>query len=55
MTVGKLYEKLVVGELPIQSYHEYYELVKKTIAESDEDFKTTEDLDECAKRWHGHD
>lgn len=54
MIIGELYKRLVVmGGLPPESYHTYYELVKAVIKEAQEDFKATDDLGECVKRWHG--
>ena len=55
MTVGELYKRLVLfdDDLPPDSYHSYYQKVKDTIKEAQEDFKATDDLGECVKRWHG--
>ena len=57
MTVGELYKRLVLfsDELPPESYHSYYQKVKDTIKEVQEDFKVTDDLGECVKRWLGND
>ena len=48
MPVGELYKRLVLfsdDELPPESYHTYYQKVKDTLKECDEDFPLT---DECA-------
>lgn len=55
MIIGELYKRLVLfdDDLPPENYHTYYQKVKNTIKEAQEDFKVTDDLGECVKRWLG--